>query len=65
LSPNGLSNVSVPLLPPPLGGGFGGAVVIMTREMDLSNINSETIGFIYGFLDKIGLSIVFRYKELF
>ena len=57
-------NGSLPLLPPPLGGGFGGMVVIITREMELSSIIRTTSGFEYGFLDIIKRSIVFNCKEI-
>ena len=39
LSPKGLpKGSSAPLLPPPRGGGFGGVLVIITREIELSRI---------------------------
>ena len=51
LSPKGLSKgESVPLLPPPLGGGFGGVSVIITREIELSRAILVISGLIYCFL---------------
>jgi hypothetical protein len=41
------------LLPPPLGGGFGGVVVIITREIELSRITLVTAGLVYAFLNDI------------
>jgi len=51
LSPKGdWKGDSVPLLPPPLGGGFGGMSVIITREMELSIPTLVISGGIYVFL---------------
>jgi len=41
------------LLPPPLGGGFGGVSVIMTREIELSRVILIISGLQYDFLDDI------------
>jgi hypothetical protein len=41
------------LLPPPLGGGFGGLNVIITREIEVSRIILVTSGLVYDFLDDI------------
>ena len=70
LSPKGLFNAGssnpllfIPLLPPPpLGGGFGG-IVIMTRDMELSRITFIISGFMY-FLREIFLFKVFNSKDL-
>ena len=65
LSPNGLwKGESLLLLPPPLGVGFGGMVVIITREIELSRITLETIGLVYVFLDNILFLLVFNCKEM-
>jgi hypothetical protein len=54
LSPKGLLNESpFPLLPPPLGGGFGGVAVIITRDIELSKVMRVISGFIYCFLNLI------------
>ncbi len=64
LSPNGLANGSALLLPSPLGGGFGGVVVIITREIELSRITLVTTGLMYDFLDDILLYIVFKCRKI-
>jgi hypothetical protein len=65
LSPKGLWNgVSVPLLPPPLGGGLGGIVVIITSEIELSSTTLKTAGLIYNFPDDILFSMVFKSKQM-
>jgi hypothetical protein len=52
------------LLPPPLGSGLGGIVVIITREMELSRITLETRGLVYVFPDNIFFSLFFKIEQM-
>jgi hypothetical protein len=49
------------LLPPLLGGGFGGMTVIITSEIELSSITMETSGLLYGLRGNI---LSFRFFKL-
>jgi hypothetical protein len=51
------------LLPPLLGSGFTG-VVIMTRDIELSRVILVTKGFLYDFFDDILGLLVFKCKRI-
>ena len=61
-SSKGLSKLlSLPFNPPEsLGGGFGGIVVIMTRDIELSRTTLVISGFLYDFPDVILLLLFFK-----
>jgi hypothetical protein len=64
LSLNGLENgVSLPLLPLPLGGGFGGVAVIITSDIELSSTILNTSGLEYGLLCNILFLVIFKCKR--
>jgi hypothetical protein len=59
-----LNGSSFPLLPPVLGGGFGGVFVIITRVIELSRITLVTTGLMYNLVANIFRSMFFKCKKL-
>jgi len=68
LSPKGLENGdSTPFVPPGfpvLGGGFGGILVIITREIELSRLILVISGLLYDSFSNIFRTVVFKYQKL-